>query len=244
VRVGSARPNDARRFFHRRVLGLIGDVAGIVSDVVGLPGAGVVSGIAGRLAGGNGGNGAGVPCPPGHNRIAATGICVPSQFLNVVCPAGHDLDATGKCVASHLLRIISGPNGGNGTACEPPLVDRGRGFCEFIGGPSGGAGEVTVGRYGPAQEPTFRTVNVRDCNPGQILAKDFLCYNKGAISNKERLYPRGTQPLLTGGQMAAIRTASAAETRVRTAAVRLGIVAKAPRKKSTPSGHKAKLVHT
>ena len=72
-----------------------------------------------------------------------------------------------------------------------------------------------------------------------VVANDGLCYNRSQISNKERMWPRGRRPLLTGGEMRAISIASRAAGRLTRTAVRLqdiGLikkpVARKPRKKS------------
>jgi len=115
-------------------------------------------------------------------------------------------------------------NGGNGNGgCPPDLIALPGGGCEFPGSPRGEPGEARMGRYGAALDPMFRTINQRVCLEGMILGKDRLCYNKGAISNKERLWPKGTAPLLTGGEMAAIRKADRARGKVARTAKRLGI---------------------
>jgi len=42
------------------------------------------------------------------------------------------------------------------------------------------------------------------------VGKDGLCYNRKSLTNKERMWPRGRQPLLSGGEMRAIAIAAAA----------------------------------
>jgi len=109
---------------------------------------------------------------------------------------------------------IGGNGNGNGCVqkpCPPGLVwDPVKCFCIFPGSPAGGVGEALMGQFGAALEPFFFTINQRRCLPGMILGKDKLCYNVGAISNKERLWPKGPAPLLTGGEMSAIRKAAGA----------------------------------
>jgi len=128
-----------------------------------------------------------------------------------------------------------------GQQCEAPLVWNGE-FCEFVGSPAGGVGEAVMGRYGPALEPNFVTINVRDCLPGMFLGKDKLCYNKGQITNKERLWPAARRPLLTSGDLAAISKASSAAKRLANKAKQLqgmGMLPKAsaPRRKRAIPAH-------
>ena len=82
------------------------------------------------------------------------------------------------------------------------------------GGGGGGAavqvGNAVMGRYGAALEPGVQMIERSVCLPGMQLGNDGLCYNKGAITNKQRQWPRGRAPLLTGGDMAAISRASRA----------------------------------
>lgn len=124
---------------------------------------------------------------------------------------------------------IGNGNGNGGTAliCKPPLVSNDRGtFCVLPGSPAGGMGEPVMGQFGAALEPFFFTINQRRCLPGMILGKDKLCYNRGAISNKERLWPKGAAPLLTGGEMSAIRKAATAAGKFQRAGKRLETVGK------------------
>lgn len=221
----NGRPNDQRGLIHRKILQL-------------LPGGGVVDTVLDLIPGGSGG-GEDPGCPPSQGFFRdAQGKCrrsTPSAGLipevgdifgggDAGCPPeqGFFRDEFGLCRQT-TLGIGGATNGAGTMGCEPPLVDRGRGFCEFIGGPSGGQLEATQGRYGPANEPGFVQRNIRFCLDGQILGKDKLCYNKGAISNKERLYPKGRAPLLTGGEMAAIAKAAAAKNKVARTYKRLGL---------------------
>lgn len=82
-------------------------------------------------------------------------------------------------------------------------------------------GEAVMGRYGAGLVPGSRIIDRAVCLRGMQLGNDGLCYNKGQISNKERMWPRGRRPLLTGGDMRAISIASRAATRLTNTAVRL-----------------------
>jgi len=106
-----------------------------------------------------------------------------------------------------------------------------------------GGGEAVMGRYGAALVPGSKIIDRADCTfggtvRGMILGDDNLCYNRGQISNKQRAWPRGRRPLLTGGDMRAISIASRAARRLTNTAVRLheiGLIkkpiARKPRKK-------------
>ena len=130
--------------------------------------------------------------------------------------------------------------------CLPGLIRGPTGLCIAPTSPLGAqrlVGEATMGRYGAALIPGSQIVDRATCLRGMQLGNDGLCYNKGQITNKQRMWPAGAKPLLSGGEMNAIRTADTARGRVAKAAGRLGIAPKAPRKRRTPAGHKAKLVH-
>ena len=120
------------------------------------------------------------------------------------------------------------------TMCVPPAIrDRATGRCRtpapgirpaierFLPGGRTGflpeeervrapVGDAVMGRYGAALQPGVMMIERSVCLPGMQLGNDGLCYNKGAISNKERQWPRGRKPLLTGGDMRAIAIAARA----------------------------------
>ena len=131
--------------------------------------------------------------------------------------------------------------------CLPPLIRGPRGLCIAPTSPLGASrlvGEATMGRYGAALIPGSQIVDRATCLRGMQLGNDGLCYNKGQITNKQRMWPAGRKPLLTGGEMNAIRIAARSRGRVARTAARLGIEPKAPRKRRAPAGHTAKLVHS
>lgn len=70
--------------------------------------------------------------------------------------------------------------------------------------------EAVMGRYGSAYVGNSRLINRTTCLPGDLVGDDGLCYNRKSLTNKERMWPRGRQPLLTGGEMRAISIASRA----------------------------------
>jgi len=104
-----------------------------------------------------------------------------------------------------------------GPECLPGTVPGPFGICvDFSAAAPGGdpffamAGATVMGRYGPAYEGNSRFVQRTTCLPGDIVGNDGLCYAKKSLTNKERMWPRGRQPLLTGGEMRAISIASRA----------------------------------
>ena len=135
----------------------------------------------------------------------------------------------GRSILDRARTFFEPRNGGNGdNGCVRPFRrDPGTGKCKiFVGeraGPNGGreVGEAVMGRYGAGLEPGIMTIDRAVCLPGMQLGDDGLCYNKGQISNKQRMWPRGRRPLLTGGQMRAISMAASAAKSVQGATKRL-----------------------
>ncbi len=99
---------------------------------------------------------------------------------------------------------------------------------------SAGTDMVATGVYAPFVQDRM----VRLCNPGDVLGKDGFCHKKGSIPNKEREYPRGTRPLGTPGEMAALRKAATFGRRMETTVKRMqkiGVLKKASRPKARPT---------
>jgi len=82
-------------------------------------------------------------------------------------------------------------------------------------------GQAVMGRYGAAYFPGSKIVDRAVCLRGDIVANDGLCYPRGSITNRERAWPKGRRPLLTGGEMRAISIAARAGKRVEQASKRL-----------------------
>lgn len=111
--------------------------------------------------------------------------------------------------------------GGGGGGCQLPAI-RVNGTCvdptaALPGGrpftyPAGGGGELVYGMYGIAMVPAQETRTVSRCGPGMVLGKDGLCYE--SLPRGKRKWNPGAKPLLTGGEMNAIRRAERAARRV------------------------------
>jgi len=127
--------------------------------------------------------------------------------------------------------------------CQPPLVDV-NGVCVSPGSPGSidvGSGEAVMGQFGAAMIPMSETRFVRECLPGMVLGKDGLCYNRRDIGNKERMYPRGTRPLGTPGEMAALRKAASFGRRMETTVKRMqkiGVLKKPAARRIAPAPHR------
>jgi len=109
-------------------------------------------------------------------------------------------------------------------------------------------GQAVMGRYGAGIAPGNKVINRAVCLRGMQLGNDGVCYNKSQISNKQRMWPAGRRPLLTGGQMRAISIAAAAGRRLERTTKRLqkiGLMKKpAPRRKQITSGSTEHHHHT
>jgi len=97
-----------------------------------------------------------------------------------------------------------------------------------------------MGQYGAALEPGVMMIERSVCPTGTQLAKDGLCYNKGSITNSQRMWPRGRRPLLTGGDMRAIGIAAGAGRKLDRTTKRLralGMMKALPKGRGAPRAH-------
>jgi len=200
------RPGDRRGFVHKRLLRVAG---GIVSNlpVVGTPFR-VARQAVSLIAGGRGPARAVQP----RSQVARSSL---SSAMGKETGRQLKFNGGGRTTILDRAKAFVGFNGEED--CVPPFRrDPGTGKCKlFVGeraGPNGGApvGDAVMGRYGAALQPGIMTIDRAVCLPGMQLGDDGLCYNKSQISNKQRMWPRGRKPLLTGGQMRAISIAAGA----------------------------------
>lgn len=140
---------------------------------------------------GGGGGGPGIPgiTPPGFGGGGGT---TPNP-----CPTGYSWDGQ-QCKKTGLGGWVEPwlPGGNTGTGTDV-------------------YGDAVLGRYGAAIQPFVEARPVRRCPPGAKLGNDGLCYNK--LANGQRMWPRGSRPLLTGGEMKVLRKAKTLEKRVQKA---------------------------
>jgi len=192
------RPGDRRGFIHKKILGGIATIAGAAS-AVGIPGAGTVSRIAGRLGGSV------------DQKKRATQMKFPGSELGfgpVTCEFPMFINAAGECVSQRGV--------------EQPV------------------GQAVMGQYGAGLVPGSMAVSRAVCLRGMQLGNDGVCYNKSQISNKQRMWPAGRKPLLTGGDMRAIGIASRAGRRLEGATKRLqkmGMMKKPASRARGPTQH-------
>ena len=240
-------------FVHKSFLGRA--VGGVVGGAIGaIPGVtqaiGTVRGLVGAIKG------------PARPTISRTRTARPSlagaqgkEFgrqlkLGTGGPAGNGFRVgNGEFTIRPSTRGARGFVNGNGDCPRGTMRDP-RGFCVSPISPVGAeafGGEAVAGRYGAAFVPGSQVVDRATCLRGMQLGDDGLCYNKGQISNKQRMWPAGRKPLLTGGQMSAIAIAARAAKRVETTTKRLqkmGMLKKPAARRALPAGHRAQLVHT
>jgi len=248
---------DRRSFIHKRTgRAIVGGVKGFIGGGVG----GAVGGAVGGFVGG--GAPAAAVCPPGFDPSAGGG-CVPRRAkvkglrgrIQRLLPGGETGFITPPAFSGRRLDTI-----------EPRLRDPGlpapgvlpifqrlipggeTGLLEPVPPTAMQAGSATLGRFGAAVEPTFRSSTIRDCPRGMVLAVDSLCYSRRDVRNSERFWPRGRRPLLTGGEMRAISTAASAAKKLQRKQkdlMKLGLLPKATARRapSRVPGHKATLEH-
>lgn len=199
-----------------------------------VPGGSTITNVADlALKGGGGEKG----CPPGFSDT--TQGCLPTQT------------ALGRSLRGELpLGPAPCPSG---TVPDP----QGRGFCVSPRSPVGraarattnGFGNAVMGQFGAALEPEQFQTLTRRCPRGAVLGLDGLCYNRRDLRNTERMWPRGTAPLLTGGDMRCIRIAARAGTKLtrKTKQLRaMGMMPALPKPrkaKALPPGHHAHVEH-
>ena len=199
-------------------------IGGIVGAVKGFARGGPIGAISGGASGFTRGG--------GFRTVPSTAL-VPTAG----CPPGFFRDPrTFECVA---LRQPKQP--GTRAFFERVVPGGETGRTEF--------GEAVLGQFGAALEPGVRDMSTLVCPRGTVLGVDNLCYNRRDLKNSERKWPRGTRPLLTGGDMRAIRIASRAANKLQAKQKQLremGMLppaTKARRRKALPAGHHAHLAH-
>lgn len=147
------------------------------------------------------------------------------------CPSGFVMEADGRCRRTGLTgareRLI--PGGATGFI-QPSIAAQ-----DF--------GSAVSGRFGVGLEPAVQSIARRSCPRGMQLGQDGICYNRGILSNKQRAWPKGRAPLLTGGERNAISKAGRAVKKVeRTVSTlqKIGIMKK-PVSRSRPRGRPQRL---
>jgi len=227
------RPGDVRSFIHKRIFGGIkGAIGGLGGLLTGNP-LGILSGgIKGFLRGGETAVPQATACPPGFFPTP-TG-CVPraSPDLRFTGPLTSGFQQ-GPLPPSQFITPPAPRRGQNGTRVSREI---------------GPMGEAVLGQFGAGTEPEVFDTMVRRCPRKSVLGADGVCYNRGDLRNSDRWWPRGRRPLLTGGDMRAISTASSAAKKLQRKQKQLeslGLLKRpAPRtRRALPAGHRAELRH-
>lgn len=153
------------------------------------------------------------------------------------CPAGFGLTMDGGCTD------VTGRGRGRTQL-------RGLGFQVPVPGPVGALQRFLPGgatgmqaSFGGVQAPEHRSIERRTCPRKHVLGADGMCYPRSAIKNSDRWWPRPRRPLLSGGDLNAIATASRAAKRLQTTTKRLQKMGMLPKPKSA-SRKKPAPVHT
>jgi len=225
-------PHDRRYFVHKRLIraatgfiggGPTGAVGGFFrpTDTVTRPTAAKFGSVEMSTA-----------APAFVRGIEAGTITASSSDARCGAPLVRDR-ASGQCVGRSGFRSFAAPPSSSGGPCPGLFSVRGPGgTCvdltalppggrPALTGRSGVAAEAVMGRYGAAYVPGSRMIDRAVCLPGDLVGDDGLCYNRKSLTNKERMWPRGRRPLLTGGEMRAISIAHRAAGRLTRTAVRL-----------------------
>jgi len=236
------RPGDQRGFVHKRLLRGVSKLAGLAGDI-GIPGARTVSSITGRLGGR-------IQRPPLAPRlqISTPRPTAPRTRTARVTPTSQAQKQRGLDIkfADTFGLPPLGVSGGRGRGpCDFPMEIAPDGSCreptvDQFGRPLGGVGEAVMGRYGAALEPGSQIIDRAICLRGMQLGDDGLCYNKSQITNKQRMWPAGRKPLLSGGDMRAISIAARAGRRLDNTTKRLrklGMMKALPAPRKAPHQH-------
>jgi len=206
----TGRPGERRYFVHKRIGRAIG---GFVKS-----GFNPLAAVGGFLA----------PSAPSPLSVSRRFAAPPPRAGGQPCVGNRTFDpTTGDCeqnsgIARKVAQGILLPAPPQ-VAAPGPIAAVQRflpgGFTGMVDAPGfGGGGNAVMGRYGAALAPQLLATTRSDCTfngtvRGMILGDDGLCYNRGQLTNRERKWPKGTKPLLTGGEMRAIRTAGVAARR-------------------------------
>ena len=256
-RLDGGRPGDARGFLHKSLIGrAVGGVAKRVISATPI-GAAITTGLG--IARGFGRRAARPVAP-------RTTTARPSFSSSQGKETGRELKFGGADTRTAFPALAPSPfvqrlpfvpgcdnNPGESDRCcrlrNGDFNDQRRYQLECTGiagtGTATGVGAAVMGRYGAALEPGVMMIERSVCLPGMNLGNDGLCYNKGAITNKQRQWPRGRRPLLTGGDMRAIGIAARAGSKLDRTTKRLralGLMKALPKGRGTRAHAHAKPV--
>lgn len=222
------RLGDRREFLHKKILGGISRLAGLVP----IPGAQLVSRVTGALAGQPRTTTTTLAPRRTVSRFETARI---TRFSQAEKNLGRELkfqastDRFERPRAMTLARtsVIPPIEIPGFLPCLPPAKRDQFGKCILGDRPGrdlpGGfdVGEAVMGQYGAGLVPGSMPIDRAVCLKGMQLGNDGVCYNKAQITNKQRMWPAGRRPLLSGGDMRAIGIAARAGRRLEGATKRL-----------------------
>jgi len=233
--LGVGRPGDVRNFIHKSFVGRF--VGGVASKVIG--GVPLVGGLASSV----------------FDRLRGAGASTVPAMTG--CPPGFILTASG-CTPRFAPGFATTDRAPLSPFAEPrvrqdgrfpaPTMEQAR-FRESQGlAADPAAGVPVMGRFGAGTEPEIFMTDTRRCPRRSVLGVDGVCYNKGDLKNADRWWPRGRRPLLTGGEMRAISTASSAAKKLQRKQKQLESLGLLKRpasrtRRALPAGHRAELRH-
>jgi len=124
--------------------------------------------------------------------------------------------------------VVPGMSGFQASPCQPGYIKVGSRCVKPTAALPGGQpftmdayGSAVLGQFGTALQPGSQSAVRLLCPPGSVLGKDNLCYNKSQLRKSERKWVPPRKPLLTGGELNAIRTAASAARKLRAQESRL-----------------------
>lgn len=135
------------------------------------------------------------------------GSAAPAGGLCAMAPGGP----LGRAACEWLANQVGSRISNTPTTCKDPYIPDGKGGCKHKTG-SMLPGDVglpdtvwspVAGRYGAGLSPMLVQRQVRMCPPDFVLGKDGVCYDR--LPRTSRAHNPGARPLLTGGDMNALR---------------------------------------
>jgi len=237
------RPGDRRGFLHKSFIGrAVGSVIKTAIPIVGAVGEGAKF-VRGLTGGPKGRKPARKTIPRSETaRVSFGGEQGKQMGRNLKFPGALTRGENGRQFMFEDFgpKPIVTENGG----CPPPLIVNPRtGNCIAPTSPRGAelfAQQPIAGQFGAGFIPGSRIVDVATCGKKQVLGADGICYAKAGFNNKNRMWPKGRRPLLTGGDLNAIRIAAAAGKTVERTATRLrkmGMMKPLPKRTTRAHAH-------
>jgi hypothetical protein len=208
--LGSRLPHDSRGFVHRRLLGaasgfLTGGVTGAASGFIG----------GGKPKPVN-------PAVVGNGFVPGPTSWKPGTPQRCIQNPANTACDSWRARPAQALRTTMAPATAPGFRtsflggdCPIPgqRRDQRTGKCRFFLGEQTGVddtpvGQAVMGMYGAGLVPGNMIVDRAVCLPGMVIGNDGVCYDKKAIRNSQREWPRGARPLGSPEEMRALRIAS------------------------------------